>query len=114
MKLILVIVCLSLCHFSVTFAQQEGLDPISTPSISRRCQEMMVERNDKVAIKQRLNSLSERNQRLLKNIPKKRVAMEKQLKATQFRIKNELYLSTMQVETMEEKIIRSGCPGISL
>jgi hypothetical protein len=40
--------------------------------------------------------------------------MRNRLLANQVKTKNELHLTNLRIETMEENIVRSGCPGISL
>lgn len=87
---------------------------LTDPNLSIRCKELMQERNDKVKIRQRLSALLQRNQNLLKQTPAMRVAMRRRLESSQVTIRNELYLTTLQVQSMEESIIRSGCPGINL
>jgi hypothetical protein len=67
-----------------------------------------------VKIRQRLSGLLQRNQNLLKQTPSMRVAMRRRLESNQVTVRNELYLATLQVQSMEETIIRSGCPGINL
>jgi hypothetical protein len=36
------------------------------------------------------------------------------VEAHQIRVRNELHLTELQIQTMEENVVRSGCPGISL
>lgn len=89
-------------------------DILTDPNLSTRCKELTQERNDKVKIRQRLSGLLQRNQNLLKETPQMRVAMRRRLESNQVTVRNELYLATLQVQSMEETIIRSGCPGINL
>ena len=72
----------------------------------------MRERNDKVKIRQRLSSLLQRNQNLLKSAPKMRVAMRSRLESSRVTIRNELYLVGLQIQGLEETAIRSGCPFV--
>lgn len=87
---------------------------LTDPNLSTRCKELMQERNDKIKIRQKLSSLLQRNQNLLKQTPSMRKAMRSSLQSNQVTVRNELYLATLQVQSMEETIIRSGCPGINL
>jgi hypothetical protein len=98
------------------FGQDESLmqDAITKPALSLRCKDLYKERADKVQIQQRLNALLSRNQSLIKKTPETRTTLTSRLKSNQLRVKNELYLANLQIETMEENIIRSGCPGLSL
>ncbi len=89
-------------------------DIITDPNLSLRCKELMEERSQKVKVRQRLSDLLQRNQNLLKNTPAMRVQMKKRLESSHISVRNELYLASLQVQNMEETIIRSGCPGINL
>ncbi len=95
------------------FAQGTG-DLTTDPNLSSRCRELLQDRNAKVAVRQRLAGLAQRNQNLLKQTPETRTLMKKRLEASQITLRNELHLATLQVQSMEETIIRSGCPGINL
>jgi hypothetical protein len=99
-----------------SFAQDESLmqDAITKPALSLRCKELFKDRADKIVIQQRLNALLARNQTLLRKAPKARESIKARLSSNQVRIKNELHLVNLQVESMEENIVRSGCPGLSL
>ena len=107
---------LTLFLAAAAFAQDASVvkDIITDPNLSLRCKDLMQERNDKIKIRQRLSGLLERNQNLLKKTPEMRQTMRRRLEANQITVRNELYLATLQVQTMEESIIRSGCPGINL
>jgi hypothetical protein len=87
---------------------------ITDPGLSTRCRELLLERNDKVKIRQRIADLHRRNQNLLNKVPPQRTAMKARLSANAITVRNELYLATMQVQNLEENIVRSGCPGINL
>lgn len=99
-----------------SFAQDEALmqDAITKPVLSLRCKELFKERTDKIKVQQRLNGLAQRNEDLIKKSPKAKETLHARMKATQIRIRNELHLTTLQIESMEENIVRSGCPGLSL
>ena len=111
-----IIIFLLSTYCVIGFAQDEGLmqDAITRPAFSLRCKELLKERNDKIKMQQKLNSLLQRNQTLIKKSPQAKKTIHARLEANQMRIKNELHLSNLQVQTMEENIVRSGCPGISL
>lgn len=89
-------------------------DAITRPALSLRCKELHKERTDKVKMQQKLNALLQRNQDLIKKTPKNKETLLARLKSTEIRVKNELHLTNLQIEAMEENIIRSGCPGIAL
>lgn len=82
--------------------------------MSIRCKELLKERNEKIKIQQRLSALLQRSQSLLNKSPESKETIHARLKANQHKIKNELYLSNLGIQSMEENIVRSGCPGLSL
>ena len=114
MKLITTVILLALINMS--FAQDDYLmqDAITKPALSLRCKELLRERSEKIRVQQRLNALLQRNQDLIKKSPKAGPSMHNRLLANQVKTKNELHLTNLRIETMEENIVRSGCPGISL
>ena len=114
MKMIFTVILLAVS--SLLFSQDEALmqDAITKPALSLRCKELFKERAEKIAIQQRLNALLQRNQSLVKKTPEQRETLQARLKSNQVRVKNELHLANLQIESMEENIIRSGCPGLSL
>ncbi len=65
-------------------------------------------------MQQRLNALLQRNEDLIKKSPHAKISIQSRLKSNQVKIKNELHLTNLQIDSMEENIIRSGCPGLSL
>lgn len=89
-------------------------DAITKPALSLRCKELLRERGDKVKVQQRLNALLQRNQDLIKKSPKANASVKNRLESSQVKIKNEIHLTNLSIEGMEENIVRSGCPGISL
>ena len=114
MKLIITVILLAL--IKTGFAQDDYLmrDAITKPALSLRCKELLRERSDKIKVQQKLNALLQRNQDLIKKSPKAKPSMHNRLLSSQIKIKNELYLTNLNIETMEENVVRSGCPGISL
>ena len=89
-------------------------DIITDPNLSSRCKEVLTERNDKIKVRQRLTALFQRNQNLLKKTPPTRPLLTKRVEASGITLRNELYIASLQVQNLEESIIRSGCPGINL
>lgn len=114
MRFIISVILLALTQSSP--AQDDSLmqDAITKPALSLRCKELLRERSEKIKIQQRLNALLQRNQDLIKKSPKARATLHAHLEANQLKIKNELHLTNLSIEAMEENIVRSGCPGISL
>ncbi len=89
-------------------------DAITKPVLSSRCRELFKERAEKIKMQQSLNGLLQRNEDLIRKTPGSKETIRSRLGSTRIKIKNELYLTNLQIESMEENIIRSGCPGLSL
>lgn len=114
MKCILTVIVLAV-SFGVQ-ALDEALmqDAITKPVLSLRCRDLFQERSQKIKVQQRLNALLSRNEDLIKKSPKAKQTLHGRLESTKVKIKNELYLTNLQIENMEENIVRSGCPGLTL
>ncbi|MFL5784881.1 MAG: hypothetical protein ACJ76H_09750 [Bacteriovoracaceae bacterium] len=114
MKPFLTVILLALT--SISFAQEEDLlqDPITRPALSIRCKELLKERDLKVRHEQKLQALLQRNRDLIKKTPRAKETLHARIEAHQLRVRNELHLTELQIQTQEENIIRSGCPGIAL
>lgn len=89
-------------------------DAITKPALSTRCKELFKERAHKIKMQQRLNALLQRNKDMIRKTPKNKGTIHTRLKSTDIKLKNELQLTTMSIESQEENIVRSGCPGLSL
>jgi len=87
---------------------------IRDPGLSRRCKELLKERQDKIKFKQKAQSLIERNKALRKFKDPNRVSAHRQLQKNFDELKKEELLIILKIEVLEEKIVRSGCPGIVL
>jgi hypothetical protein len=114
MRLIITVILLAVGFPSMAQENYLMQDAITRPALSLRCNELHRERAEKIKVQQRLNTLLLRNQDLIKKSPRARESLHNQLQANQVKIKNELHLTNLHVETLEENIIRSGCPGLSL
>lgn len=103
------------CIVQLSYGQNDLMHDVTTrPALSLRCKELHSERSAKIKVQQKLNALLQRNQVLIKKSPEAKKNLHTQLKSNASRIENELYLTNLQIEKMEENIIRSGCPGIAL
>ena len=89
-------------------------DAITKPVLSQRCKELFKERALKIKVQQRLNALLQRNEDLIKKTPPAKEGLIARFSSSRVKVKNELYLVNLQIESMEENIVRSGCPGLSL
>ncbi len=100
---------------TISFAQlSEVNDIIRDPAISRRCKALLKERSEKIIVQQKLTSLIMRNKKLQnKSLQSQQVVLGK-LELLETRLKNNLRLTKLRVSSMEESIVRKGCPGITL
>jgi hypothetical protein len=89
-------------------------DVIKDPAVSKRCKALISERNQKIETKQKLTSLLRRNKKLLANVKTNQKLVEKKLEITKISLENNLRLTKYRIKSMEENIVRKGCPGISL
>lgn len=87
---------------------------IEDPTVSLRCKRLLEERNEKIGYQQRLKALLKRTQKLEKHSAKNRESALKQVEIAQTEIENDIRLTSMRIQSMEENIIRKGCPGIRL
>ena len=85
---------------------------ITDPSISARCKHLARKRDKKVKIKQKLMGLLNRNKRLRKITPKKKYYLKKKLITLNSELRHELDLIRFKIESIEENIIRKGCPAL--
>jgi hypothetical protein len=114
MRLFLTVIVLALS--SISWAQESDLlqDAITKPNLSFRCKELFKERENKLRTQQKLSSLLQRNEALTRKTPKNKEGIRARLQANHVRVRNELHLASLQLAHMEENIVRSGCPGLSL
>ncbi len=109
-----------LCVFYINYTLAQSKTPdfkrtvIDDPSISRRCEELLDIRRGKLANKNRLMGLIERNQILQRKTPENKKSIKERLEVNLGHLKNELQLVRVQIQIEEESIIRKGCPGIAL
>lgn len=87
---------------------------ITDPSISRRCELLTEKRQEKIANKQRILALIERNKHLQKIAPENKVTVKRKLEENLGHLEHELILTQTQIQYQEESIVRKGCPGITL
>ncbi len=87
---------------------------ITDPSISRRCDALMKQRNLKVDHKQKIMDLIQRNKQLISITPPERKTVVEKLRNNFKSLSRELRHTLNQIQHREESIIRKGCPGITL
>lgn len=92
----------------------EVVDVIRDPTITRRCKALISARNQKVQNFQKLNSLLKRTTKLEKKVKPNQVTAIQKINLSKAEIEKSIRLSKLKIQTMEENIVRRGCPGISL
>ena len=112
----LCIILFSLVTFTQSHASTMKIEDaiITDPSISRRCSALIHNRKQRVKHRQRLTFLSLRNQKLQKATPENKKSILDRLKTNHTNIENELKLTNLKIQNLEESIIRKGCPGLIL
>ena len=108
------LILIVLLGISTVSAQDYKRTVINDPSISRRCELLTETRQEKIAHKQRILALIERNRHLQSITPENKVTVKKKLESNLGHLQHELELTQTQIQYHEENIVRKGCPGISL
>ena len=108
------LVSLALFSDSNAYAEDYKRTVINDPSISRRCELLAEKRKEKIANKQRILAMIERNKHLQKISPENKLTVKKKLEVNLGHLEHELILTLTQIQYQEEDIVRKGCPGISL
>lgn len=115
-----VAILIMLC-FNSSWAQTQtsadnefSVNVITDPSISRRCENLLTQRNEKVTLRQKLSTLLARNERLTKITPVEKKSINRELTSNRLSITKELRLVNLRIQRYEEELIRKGCPGIQL
>ena len=119
MKFVLsAILLLTIFNFwPVNYAQAQSTplrDLIRDPIVSQRCKALLTERDQKIRIKQKLNALLLRNQKLQKELKPTQKITLKRLQLNEIQLRNNFRLTEIKVRAMDEDIIRKGCPGVTL
>lgn len=110
-------IILSIIFFTIFNAQSQvsgTRNIITDPALSYRCKALLKERDEKIKTKQKLKSMLQRNAKLLKQTPKNKKTLIAKLSISKNEITNFLSLTELKIKSMEENIIRKGCPGIKL
>jgi len=111
----IIFILLVLCSGQALTQQVDGVrDIIKDPSVSRRCKSLIEARNEKIRTHQKLNALLNRSKKLNKIVKKNQITAKSRIDLTKTEISNNIRLTKLRIKTMEENIVRKGCPGISL
>lgn len=96
------------------FAQDFKRKIITDPALSRRCEQLIQEREDKVQHKQKVMELISRNRLLFFETPKHRISVLEKLRINYGKLRRELRLALIKINRQEEHLVRRGCPGVKL
>ncbi len=95
-------------------AQSESQIIIEDPSIKKICHDLSDKREKKKSHRQALLKLLKTNNELKKQLDPKQKKVLTTLGRLNDKIEFEIKVSGSKIETLSEKIIRSGCPPIDL
>lgn len=112
--LIISVCCASFLAFTQEVTTELLTDVITDPSISFRCKELIKRRNEKVQVKQKTQSLMQTARKLREVTPDNKKSVMRRLERSGIELDQKLYIVSLQIERMEETIIRNGCPGLLL
>ncbi len=87
---------------------------ITDPATTRRCEELIKERSEKITYKNRLLSLIDKNKKLKEMTPENKISIHETLDQTRKSLDEKLEKFTKKIQESGEEIIRVGCPGITL
>lgn len=101
-------------YYDLAEAQDFQRSIITDPSISRRCDTLIEQRSRKIRHKQRLDALHLRNQQVQRLTPDNKATLRRRLESHHSRVQQEQRLALIEIQHLEERIVRQGCPGIRL
>lgn len=87
---------------------------ITDPSTTRRCEELIRERSEKINYKNKLLTLIDKNKKLKAMTPPQKISIHEVLDKTKKSLDDKLERASQKIQTSGEEIIRVGCPGITL
>lgn len=87
---------------------------ITDPSTTRRCDELINERKEKINYKNKILSLIDKNKKLKMMSPPEKISIHELLDKTAKELEDKLEVASRKIQTSGEEIIRVGCPGITI
>jgi ADP-dependent phosphofructokinase/glucokinase len=116
-RIFLLIICINLigAKKSGTPTSSDGVrdyDIYIPPSSSTVCASLKKSLRKRINHKQKLEFLLIRNKKILKEVSKRRKSIIKKLGENKTELRTKKLKNSFQIKTLEEKIIRRGCPGI--
>lgn len=95
-------------------AQSNVSNYISDPALGQRCKELLKEREKKLTLKQKARALIKRNQDIRRKLDKKKTTALLKIRHNYNKLLQEERLLILKIQNLEETIVRTGCPGVSL
>ena len=89
---------------------QDRVSVINDPKIGLRCLDLQEKRKEKIIVKQRLQGLVTRNQRLQERTPPTDKSIKEKLVYTLLRIERQMLDARDRLREIEVELARSGCP----
>ncbi|MBT3984633.1 MAG: hypothetical protein HOE90_24970 [Bacteriovoracaceae bacterium] len=108
-KLTLLLLILSIFTATLVLAKV-----VTDPSIGKRCHEMEGRRKRKIEYKQKTYFLLQKNRTLRAKTPVYMLKLRRRLAQLHNDLNQRHHLITLQIQNLEEEIIRKGCPGIPI
>ena len=96
---------------SVGLAQ---MSTVTKPSVSSQCSFLMEQRKNKIRSKQKAQAILLRAQNLIKKTPAQKESIKEKAENVRKEVQNEMEIIVNNIESLEEDLIRKGCPGIIL
>ena len=88
------------------------LVPTTDLDLSRQCRTLLEDRNHKTKFKYSLDALLLRNRNLQGTAPTEKETLHRNLKTSEALLEQKIELASLRIKTMEEDLIRRGCPGL--
>ena len=87
---------------------------VSKEVVTLRCLRLKEKRAEKLELKNNLQNLINKNEKLTQVAGEKRVIVREKLAKNMTMLRRELVLVKMKIQKLEEEIIRKGCPPLDL
>lgn len=114
-NLFLLFIMMALMAITNQFYQESSATPLITdPKLSSRCQDLLRSRNYKTHLRQKSITLLDRTKRLTDKTPDKRQKLLKKFQFISTELQHKVTILTVEVEHLQEEMIRRGCPGLIL
>jgi hypothetical protein len=85
-----------------------------SPRIGRFCQDLLKKRLATISLKQKAQAMLRRVESVSKETPPNKRSVREKLSYIYTSVNQKLRLLEYQINNLEEKIVRNGCPGVSL